>query len=82
MQKIIIRYFCFFNDFDELMNYLDYVENNVATMEEKINNIIGVFDKISPPSVKEEEKSSQISKSSSSSSSSSGTSQNFSPSKN
>ena len=71
-----------FNDFDELMNYLDYVENNVATMEEKINNIIGVFDKISPPSVKEEEKSSQISKSSSSSSSSSGTSQNFSPSKN
>ena len=70
------------NDFDELMNYLDYVENNVATMEEKINNIIGVFDKISPPSVKEEEKSSQISKSSSSSSSSSGTSQNFSPSKN
>ena len=71
-----------FNDFDELMNYLDYVEGNVATMEEKINNIIGVFDKISPPSVKEEEKSSQISKSSSSSSSSSGTSQNFSPSKN
>ena len=33
-QKIIIRYFCFFNDFDELMNYLNYIENNIVMMEE------------------------------------------------
>ena len=34
LQKIIIRYFCFFNDFDELMNYLNYIENNIVMMEE------------------------------------------------
>ena len=62
-----------FNDFDELMNYLDYVEGNVATMEEKINNIINIFDKISPPSVNEDKKSS-LSKSNSNSSSSSSSS--------
>ena len=33
-QKIIIKYFCFFNDFDELMNYLNYIENNIIMMEE------------------------------------------------
>jgi hypothetical protein len=62
-----------FNDFDELMNYLDYVEGNVTTMEEKINNIINIFDKISPPSVNEDKKSS-LSKSNSNSSSSSSSS--------
>ena len=64
-----------FNDFDELMNYLDYVEGNVATMEEKINNIIGIFDKISPPSVNEDKKNS-LNKSSSSSNSSFSSSSN------
>ena len=65
-----------FNDFDELMNYLDYVEGNVTTMEEKINNIISIFDKISPPSVNEDKKSS-LSKSSSSSNSSSNSNSNI-----
>jgi hypothetical protein len=58
------------------MNYLDYVEGNVTTMEEKINNIISIFDKISPPSVNEDKKSS-LSKSSSSSNSSSNSNSNI-----
>ncbi len=55
-----------FNDFDELMNYLDYVENNIVALEEKINSIINVFDKISPPSIKNEDKKSKSSSKSSS----------------
>ena len=60
-----------FNDFDELMNYLDYVENNIVALEEKINNIITIFDKVSPPSIKNEDEKSESKSSSNSSSQSS-----------
>ena len=60
-----------FNEFDELMNYLDYVENNIVALEEKINNIITIFDKVSPPSIKNEDEKSESKSSSNSSSQSS-----------
>ena len=63
-----------FNDFDELMNYLDYVENNITALEEKINSIINVFDKVSPPSINNEDKKSEKKSSSNSSSLSSNSS--------
>jgi len=63
-----------FNEFDELMNYLDYVENNITALEEKINSIINVFDKVSPPSINNEDKKSEKKSSSNSSSLSSNSS--------